>query len=244
MEKKQIENYDDQCNEMGFQFEFHCDICGNSFQSEFVNSSSYGHRKRTEVLGNAASFVGNILGGKLGSIGDMIDHGTDVINENKDDEAYLREKEEAFLEAEEEAKKHLHRCKKCNRWVCDECYNAKTGLCRDCYEEKMNEEMYKAQEREERRKEKEEEQKEKEREQRERQKEREREQREKEKEREKAEKKAKKVVCSKCGAEIPEGMKFCGQCGAPVIREKICPNCGTKNDPKMNFCGQCGTKLD
>ena len=37
-------------------------------------------------------------------------------------------------------------------------------------------------------------------------------------------------------------MKFCGQCGAPLVA--TCPSCGTGNPPEHKFCGRCGTPLD
>ena len=37
-------------------------------------------------------------------------------------------------------------------------------------------------------------------------------------------------------------MKFCGQCGAPLVAN--CPSCGARNPPEHKFCGQCGTPLD
>lgn len=52
-------------------------------------------------------------------------------------------------------------------------------------------------------------------------------------------------VCANCGAEIAPGMKFCGQCGTPVAPVvKHCPNCGTELSPDVKFCGNCGTKVN
>jgi class 3 adenylate cyclase/tetratricopeptide (TPR) repeat protein len=48
--------------------------------------------------------------------------------------------------------------------------------------------------------------------------------------------------CTRCGADSPAGMKFCGQCGAPLVA--ICPSCGAGNPPEHKFCGQCGVPLD
>ena len=48
--------------------------------------------------------------------------------------------------------------------------------------------------------------------------------------------------CLQCSAENPAGMKFCGQCGAPLVA--TCPSCGAGNPPDHKFCGQCGTPLD
>ena len=37
-------------------------------------------------------------------------------------------------------------------------------------------------------------------------------------------------------------MKFCGQCGGPLVAN--CPACGAGNPPEHKFCGQCGAPLD
>ena len=47
--------------------------------------------------------------------------------------------------------------------------------------------------------------------------------------------------CSKCGAENPEGKKFCGDCGA--MMENRCPQCSADNAPGKRFCGDCGAAL-
>ena len=48
--------------------------------------------------------------------------------------------------------------------------------------------------------------------------------------------------CSRCRADNPAGLKFCGQCGAPL--GATCPACGAGNPPEHRFCGQCGAPLD
>src|SRR5260370_14858050 len=47
--------------------------------------------------------------------------------------------------------------------------------------------------------------------------------------------------CAKCDFENPEGMKFCGQCTAPLAL--ICPKCHFQNRPGFKFCGQCTAAL-
>src|ERR1700736_5111047 len=47
---------------------------------------------------------------------------------------------------------------------------------------------------------------------------------------------------SRCGADCPAGMKFCGQCGAPLSSN--CPACGAANPLEQKFCGHCGASLD
>ncbi|WMT78977.1 AAA family ATPase [Bradyrhizobium sp. Ash2021] len=47
--------------------------------------------------------------------------------------------------------------------------------------------------------------------------------------------------CTNCAAEVPKQRKFCGQCGAAVVRR--CLACGAANPALNKFCGDCGTKL-
>ena len=49
------------------------------------------------------------------------------------------------------------------------------------------------------------------------------------------------MQCPKCGFDNPEGMKFCGECGAKM--ELICPNCQFSNPAQFKFCGECGHNL-
>src|ERR1700676_5001467 len=48
--------------------------------------------------------------------------------------------------------------------------------------------------------------------------------------------------CGKCGFENPGGMKFCGQCTAPLAL--VCPKCRFENPPGFKFCGQCTAPLN
>ena len=64
------------------------------------------------------------------------------------------------------------------------------------------------------------------------------------------------AFCINCGHEVPDGAKFCANCGTAVNCANIdaqrktvydgeihkCPNCGTKTNG-MKFCGECGYKL-
>src|ERR1700730_17863945 len=47
--------------------------------------------------------------------------------------------------------------------------------------------------------------------------------------------------CPRCSADNLAGLKFCGQCGAPL--GVSCPSCGSGNPPENRFCGHCGTPL-
>jgi membrane protease subunit (stomatin/prohibitin family) len=48
------------------------------------------------------------------------------------------------------------------------------------------------------------------------------------------------VVCPACGAKTANG-KFCVECGAPLARK--CPECGASVPPGVKFCGECGHKM-
>ena len=47
--------------------------------------------------------------------------------------------------------------------------------------------------------------------------------------------------CPQCRHDNPDGVKFCGECGARF--ESLCPCCGTGNPPANKFCYQCGQAL-
>src|SRR5678815_3107511 len=47
--------------------------------------------------------------------------------------------------------------------------------------------------------------------------------------------------CPRCQHENPTGMKFCGQCAAPLA--STCPSCGATNPRENKFCGQCAAPL-
>jgi hypothetical protein len=47
--------------------------------------------------------------------------------------------------------------------------------------------------------------------------------------------------CPRCQHENPDGLKFCGECGARLAA--VCPACGVANLPTQKFCGDCGARL-
>ncbi len=49
------------------------------------------------------------------------------------------------------------------------------------------------------------------------------------------------IACATCGAENPDGQRFCGSCGAALAAG--CSVCGTTNPPGQRFCGDCGSPL-
>lgn len=49
------------------------------------------------------------------------------------------------------------------------------------------------------------------------------------------------MKCPRCQFHNPDGMQFCGQCGAKL--ESACPECRFINPPEFQFCGKCGARL-
>ena len=47
--------------------------------------------------------------------------------------------------------------------------------------------------------------------------------------------------CPHCDADIPDGTKFCIECGTSL--RSRCPQCGADARPRAKFCGECGTPL-
>ncbi len=50
------------------------------------------------------------------------------------------------------------------------------------------------------------------------------------------------AVCSACGAKIPQGSKFCPECGAKQAAGGFCTSCGAAIAPGTKFCPECGAK--
>lgn len=51
------------------------------------------------------------------------------------------------------------------------------------------------------------------------------------------------TTCTACGAAMPNGAKFCPECGAKAAAAKFCPECGSKITGSAKFCPECGKKL-
>ncbi len=241
-------NHDDLSTDAGFQFEFFCDICGNGVKSTFVESSTYGQKKRSETLGRGASALGGLFGGKLHDLGWAVERGTDIVRDRLNDQSpeWRREQEEAFDRAQEEVRPLFRKCAADQKWVCADCFNEEEGLCIECA---PRESAYVAKARSEAMK------------------------RNIDEAAETATVWSGKIEsrttvcpkcgrpagngkfcnecgaplglikCGRCGADVALGVKFCSECGAPVSTKAVCPGCGKENEPGTKFCGECGSKL-
>ena len=56
------------------------------------------------------------------------------------------------------------------------------------------------------------------------------------------------MFCPKCGTDIDENAKFCGNCGNSFVKKinktHFCAKCGSPYSNNEKFCGSCGEKLD
>lgn len=75
------------------------------------------------------------------------------------------------------------------------------------------------------------------------------------------------MICNQCGANCPEGVKFCDQCGTQLVREEAaeapadattpseapqpapiptmrCPVCGKQTNRNLQLCEYCGADLE
>src|SRR5438132_1885311 len=119
-------NFDDLSTDRGYQFRFHCDKCGNGYQSRFQPSI-------TGMAGGLLRAAGDLFGGWLSNAGNSAYEVQRAVGGKAHDDA--------FAAAVEEAKAHFHQCTRCGKWVCPEvCWNAKANLCEGCapnYEEEF-----------------------------------------------------------------------------------------------------------
>lgn len=241
-------NHNDLSTEAGFQFEFYCDCCNNGVKSTFEASSTYGKKKKTERFGGIASGLGSLLGGRAGDLGWALERGSNIAGNRFEGESpqWRKEHEAAFDRAQEEVRPQFRRCPACNKWVCADCWNEDEGLCTDCA---PREASYVAKARNEAMR------------------------RNIDEAAEQATVWQGKIEtrttvcpncgkpagtgkfcnycgtplgtnrCPNCGAEVAQGLKFCGECGSPMQASGKCQQCGFENAPGMKFCGGCGAKL-
>lgn len=113
-----VENYDDLSTDLGFQFRFRCDRCGNGFESTFVSSA-------VGVAGSVLRAAGGLLGGVLGQAGSSSYEIQRAIGGPAHDRA--------LRDAVTEIKPKFTQCRRCGKWTCKEvCWNRAKGLCKAC----------------------------------------------------------------------------------------------------------------
>ncbi|MGD9495373.1 MAG: zinc ribbon domain-containing protein [Armatimonadota bacterium] len=200
------DNYEDLSTDLGFQFKFMCERCGNGYLSEFQ------------------SFTAGKAAGMLRAVTELFGRGQGLA-----ESAYEVQRavggpahDNALRAAVAEVRPHFHQCSRCGEWVCDECWNARVGLCEQCAPDTQEELAAMQQEA------------------------RLGQLRERVAETDYASqinvRDEAVVVCPHCGAKS-EGGKFCNECGKPLAAALECPKCGSRNPPGAKFCSECGERF-
>ena len=202
------DNYQDLSTDTGYQFKFFCQCCGNGYMSSW-------QANKLGVAGGLLRGAGDLLGGVFGRAAS----GAYDVQRAVGGPAH----DSALKEAVAEIRPLFVQCKRCGQWVCKEiCWNAERSLCKNCAPILQREIAAKqasiAVEQVD----------------------------QKLREQDLLEgvnvKAAAAVLCPKCGAEA-KGGKFCQDCGASLIPKTECPKCGAKLPEGSKFCGECGSKV-
>jgi membrane protease subunit (stomatin/prohibitin family) len=111
------DNHRDHSTDSGFQFEFFCERCHESWRSPF---DRYAAGTVDNVLGMAEGLFGGMFHGARHAIGRVKTAG------------WQSARDGAFRRAVGQAQSHFHRCPRCSNHHCDECWNADEGVCITC----------------------------------------------------------------------------------------------------------------
>lgn len=112
------QNYQDLSTDVGFQFKFFCERCGDGFMSTFDRN----------LLGTASG----LLRSASGFLGDVFGKAADSAYEVQ--RAVGGTAHDAALKAAvEEIKPLFKKCRRCGNWLCEKtCWNGEAGMCKNC----------------------------------------------------------------------------------------------------------------
>lgn len=207
-------NYRDLCIQSGtgagFQFEFYCQCCSDTWRSPFEPYRS----------GQASGWMreaGGLLGGLFGGFGNQLDNAAEGLARA----GWGTSRDAAFKTAISSAQAHFHRCASCHRYSCSQCWSPDTGLCQSCAPDLAAQvrvarhagtveaardaarEVGKGQAAD-------------------------------------VEiNAARTLVCPECHTET-HGAKFCPQCGHNLAAKTTCGHCKTELPAGSRFCPECG----
>lgn len=123
-------NYTDLSTSRGYQFKFHCQKCGNGYQSTF-------QANKLGTAATAATAVSNLFGGIFTRAAQAGESLQQMVAGPQHDAA--------LKAAVEEIRPIFKQCSRCGQSVCEPvCWNAKAGLCETCAPD-MDEEIASAQ---------------------------------------------------------------------------------------------------
>ncbi|MCC3769650.1 zinc ribbon domain-containing protein [Streptomyces sp. UNOC14_S4] len=118
-------NYRDLCEHYGtaagFQFEFSCWRCHDTWRSPFEPYHS----------GRLASWLSRAVGMATGAFG-RVGSGVSTAVDGLAGSGWSGARESALARAVESAKAHFNRCGRCSVYVCRRCWNPEQGLCLTC----------------------------------------------------------------------------------------------------------------
>jgi len=122
-------NYEDNSTDAGFQFTFYCDLCGDGYKTQFIESKTYRKSGLLKGIARGISVGASLLG--VHNIGYNIERGANIFTERFEGMSpeWHKEHEAAFELAQNEAKSHFIRCPRCKKWVCESDWNEQEGLC-------------------------------------------------------------------------------------------------------------------
>ena len=114
----------------GFQFEFFCERCGETWRSPF---KSYRKGQLTGLLSRSSALTQE-LGGWMSGLSRVV---SNIYRASRGvgafaDAGTAGARAEAQTEAMALAKDRYHCCDTCQKWVGDECFDERSGLCLDC----------------------------------------------------------------------------------------------------------------
>lgn len=119
-------NYRDLCDQhgtgAGFQFEFHCSRCFDTWRSPFENFTA---GRMASWLSRGVTAAWSVIGGRAGS-------GMSSAADGLAGASWGGTREAAFQRAVDTARGHFNRCGRCSSYVCDRCWNPEHGLCLNC----------------------------------------------------------------------------------------------------------------
>jgi hypothetical protein len=118
-------NYRDLCEQhgtgAGFQFEFSCWRCSDTWRSAFQPYTS----------GRMAGWADRVVGSAWGTFGRAGSEASSALG-GLVGANWGPAKDAAFQKSIDDAKTHFNRCGRCTNYVCARCWNAAQGLCLGC----------------------------------------------------------------------------------------------------------------